>query len=79
MAWFWRIIVLVLLGLLLKNVTVPPVQAFIFWSPGQTWTEWVQWQVRAWQQQVQDLPASLELEIRRFWQEYRPSGNSEEV
>ncbi len=79
MSWLWRILVVILLGLLLKSIVNVPARTFISWSQGLVWVERVQWQIHAWQQEVQDLPASMELEIRRLWQEYHPSGDSQQV
>lgn len=79
MRWLWRIAVLVLLFILVKGIVAPKKQAFIAWPEQSLWLQKVQWNLEHWQEGLQDLPASIEVEIRRLWQDFRPGGDSREV
>jgi len=77
--WVLRILVLLLLVSMLKNVWAPQPQVFITWPEGMNWTQKLAWEVRKWQSLLQDLPASIEAEIRQIWDEFQPDGNGESV
>lgn len=79
MGWIWRILVLTLLVILLKHSLNTPAEAFITWSQGMDWRMKIQWQMEQWQRDLQDLPASMEAEIRRLIQDSSIGGNSEPI
>jgi len=75
MRWLWRILVIVLLVGIFQSVRSEP-QAFI---KQENWVEKLKWEVRNWQRQVQDLPAAVEVEIRRLFSEFKPNGDGKSV
>ena len=79
MRWLWRLIVLVVFLGLVRNFIVPQPNVFISWPEGQDWVQSIQVQVRQWQRITQDLPAGLEVEVRRLWKNFNPNDNAKEV
>ncbi|MHB1651167.1 MAG: hypothetical protein ACYCVD_01655 [Desulfitobacteriaceae bacterium] len=79
MRWLWRIVVLFLLLSLFKIVWVPQPRAFIAWPERNSMVDKIKWDWRRWQEQVQDLPASIEVEMRRLWQDYKPNSDGKPV
>lgn len=79
MRWFWRLITLVIFFGLIKTLFVPQSKTFIAWPEEQNWVEMIQGELRQWQRLSQDLPASIEVEVRRLWKNYQPNGNGKEV
>lgn len=79
MRWLWRIAVLLLLLTLIRGIVLPKPQAFIAWPEQNAWVQKLKWDVRRWQEGLQDLPASIEVEIRRLWQDYQFRGDGREV
>lgn len=77
--WVMRLFGLVVLAVVVKMVWAPEPQAFIAWPEKQDVTERLQWEVKKWQRQFQDFPGSLEVEVRRLFQEFQPNGNGREV
>lgn len=76
----WRIFVMLVFLLLMKNVflnTQP--QAYIVWPEKQYWIERVKFQVEQFQRDAQDLPASVEIQLRRFWKDVKPVNNAKPV
>ncbi|MDP4125355.1 MAG: hypothetical protein Q8912_00180 [Bacillota bacterium] len=79
MRWFWRLLsVLIFLGLL-RTVVDPQQRAFIAWQEGQNWSQKIQAEMRQLQKLTQDLPSSIEVEVRRLWRDYQPKGDGKEV
>lgn len=79
MRWLWRIFVLFLLLSFLKGIVAPQPQAFITWPEKNTFVQKIKWDWQQWRRGVQDLPASIEVEIRRLRQDFQPDGGSTSV
>lgn len=80
MRLIWKVAVFLLIIVLAKKAFSPnPPKDFIDFHGGTSWTEQLQNQLGVWQQQIQDLPASIEVQIKQLWQDVRPSGNGEAV
>lgn len=79
MHWLWRVLVVLLLVLLLRNMYLPQQQAFIFWPQAESWQKNFYWEILEIQKGAQDLPTSLEIEIRRLFQEFQPTGEGKSV
>ena len=79
MRWLWRLLTLVVLLGLGQTLFNPQPKAFIAWSEGQNWVKTIQGELRQWQRLSQDLPASIEVEVRRLWMDFQPNGNGKEV
>ena len=78
MRWLWRILTLSIVLVCLRTL-VPQPEVFISWPEKNSWAPKVQGQIKQLQQFTQDLPASIEVEVRRLWQDYQPSGDGKEV
>jgi hypothetical protein len=79
MRWFWRVFILVMFVFLLKTLAFSEPKAFISWPEGQRWIQQVNMGIKHWQSITQDLPASLEVEVRQLLKDFRSYGNGEEV
>lgn len=79
MRWLWRIFILILLLSFVKSVVAPQPQAFIAWPEKNNLVQKIKWDWRQWRRGVQDLPASIEVEIHRLWQDFQPNGESTSV
>lgn len=75
MRWLWLFI---FLGFL-RTFLDPQPKVFIAWPEGQNWPQKIQGEMRQLQKFTQDLPASIEVEVRRLWKDFQPSGNGKEV
>ena len=79
MRWLWRLLTLIVFLGLIRKVFVPQPKAFIAWPEGHTWEQKLQGEMKQWQKLSQDIPASLEVEVRRLWKDFRPNGDGQEV
>lgn len=79
MRWLWRIAVLFLLLTLVRGIIPGKPQAFIAWPEQNAWVEKLNSEVRRWQAGLQDLPASIEVELRRFWGDVKTGAMGREV
>ncbi|MFZ3102724.1 MAG: hypothetical protein WA131_00690 [Desulfitobacteriaceae bacterium] len=80
MRWLWRLMILfIFISFFKMFLSTPQPQAFITWPERQDWTRRVQWQVQQWQRQAQDLPASVQMEIKHFRDEFQPQGDGKSV
>ncbi|MBP1760427.1 MAG: hypothetical protein H6Q63_1344 [Firmicutes bacterium] len=79
MRWLWRLVILVVFLGLVQTLFAPQPKAFIAWSEGQSWVQKIQGELKQWQRLSQDLPASIEVEVRRLWKEFQPNGDAKEV
>jgi len=79
MRWLWRIAVLLLLLILVRGTVIPKQQAFISWPEQSVWLQKVKWDLKHWQEGLQDLPTSIEVEIRRLWHDVQPLGDGRKV
>ena len=78
MRWFWRLFTLLLVLVCLRTL-VPQPQVFITWPEENSWAPKIQGEIKQLQQFTQDLPASIEVEVRRLWNDFQPSGDGKEV
>lgn len=78
MRWFWRLLTLsiILLGL---RTLVPQPEVFISWPEENSWAPKIHGEIKQLQQFTQDLPASIEVEVRRLWNDFQPNGDGKEV
>jgi hypothetical protein len=79
MRWLWRLMILFIFISLFKMFTVSQPEAFISWPEKKVWTSKIVWQIQQWQHQAQDLPASVQFEIKRFWNKLQPLGGGKSV
>lgn len=79
MRWFWRLLTFLVLLAFLRTLIVPQPKTFIAWPEEKNWALKIQGEIKQLQKFTQDLPASLEVEVRRLWDDFRPSGNGKEV
>jgi len=79
MRWLWRLLTLLVLIAFLRTVIVPQPKAFISWPKEKNWALKIQGEIKQLQRFSQDLPASIEVEVRRLWNDFRPSGDGKEV
>lgn len=79
MRWVWRLVVLFLvLGYFGTFATSQP-KAFIAWQEGQDWSQVINTRMRQLQRFTQDLPASIEVEVRRLWNDFQANRGGKEV
>jgi len=79
MRWLWRLLTLVVLLAFIRTLIVPQPQVFISWPEQKNWAPKIQGEIKQLQQFTQDLPASIEVEVRRLWNDFKPSENGKEV
>jgi hypothetical protein len=79
MRWLWRLMILFIFISLFKLFSTAQPQAFINWPEKKIWTSKIVWQIQQWQHRAQDLPASVQFEIKRFWNELHPLGEGKSV
>lgn len=79
MRWFWRLLTVIVLIGLVQTQFVPKSKAFISSTEGQNWSQKIQWELKRWQKISQDLPASIEVEVRRIWQDLELNGEADSV
>ena len=79
MRWLWRVLFIIMFLCLIRNLTPSEPKTFIAWSVGQNWVQKITLELKHWQSMSQDLPASLEVEVRQFLNDFRSYGNGEEV
>ncbi|MDR3602750.1 MAG: hypothetical protein P4L49_20120 [Desulfosporosinus sp.] len=79
MRWLWRLMTLLLLLGFLRSLIVPQPKAFIDWPERPNWERKIQVEMKQLQKLTQDLPTSIEVEVRRFWKDFQPNGDGKEV
>lgn len=79
MRWLFRLLTLLVFLILVRAFIVPQSQAFISWPEEQTWVCKVQGQMKYIQTLAQDLPTSIEVEVRRLLKDFRTIGNAQEI
>ena len=79
MRWFWRLLTLLIFLVFLRTLIIPQPKAFIAWAEERNWPLKIQEEMKQFQQFTQDLPTSIEVEVRRLWNNFQPSGNGKEV
>lgn len=79
MRWLWRLLTLFILLGFLRTLIVPQPKSFIVWPERANWGQTIQEGMKQLQKLSQDLPASIEVEVRRLWKDFQPNGNGKEV
>ena len=79
MRWLWRLLILFVFLVLVRTHFLPQPKAFIALPEGQNWEQKIQGEIKQWQRLSQDLPTSIEVEVRRLWKDFRPNGAGKEV
>ena len=79
MRWLWRLLTFLVLLAFLRNFIVPQPKVFISWPEAQNLAPKIQGQIKQLQRFTQDLPASIEVEVRRLWNDFQPSGDGKQV
>jgi len=74
-----RLLTVVVLLVFLRSLLTPQPQVFISWPEGKDWAPKIQGEMKQLQQFTQDLPASIEVEVRRLWNDFKPSGDGKQV
>ena len=71
---------ILIFALLLKEAfTSEPHQAYIAWSDEKIWVQRIEWEVKKLQRAAQDLPASIEVVIRRLFRDVKPQVEAKSV
>ncbi|MFZ3130251.1 MAG: hypothetical protein WA125_03905 [Desulfosporosinus sp.] len=79
MRWLWRLLAFLALLVFLRTFIVPQPKAFIAWPEEKKWALIIQGEIKQLQKFSQDLPASIEVEVRRLWNDFRSSGEVKEI
>lgn len=79
MRWFWRLLTFLVLLAFLRTLIIPQSKAFIAWPEEKNWALKIQGEMKQLQRFTQDLPNSIEVEVRRLWNNFQPSGDGKEV
>ena len=79
MRWFWRLLTLFILLGFLRTLIVPQPKSFIVWSDRSNWAQTIQGQMKQLQKISHDLPACIQVEVRRLWKDFQPNGDGKEV
>jgi len=79
MPWFWRLLTFLVLLVLMRTQFFPQPSSFIAWSEEGNWAHRIQGELKQMQKFTQDLPASIEVEVRRLLNDFHPSGAGKEV
>jgi hypothetical protein len=79
MRWLWRLFTILVLLAFLRTLIVPQPKAFIAWPEEKNWALKLQGEIKQFQKFTQDLPASIEVEVRRIWNDFRPSWDGKKV
>lgn len=77
--FLWRIFVVFVFLFLLKSAFNSQTEAYITWPEKQNWVERVKYQVQRIQQDAQDLPANVEIELKRLWKDVKPKNDAKLV
>lgn len=72
MRFIGRIFIILVLVFLLKGILFPEPQAYISLPEAKSWVKQVEWQAYEIQRAAQDLPASLEVVLRRLFRDIKP-------
>jgi len=79
MRWLWRLLTLFVILGFLRTLITPSPRAFIAWPEKSNWVQKIQGEMKQLQRLTQDLPTSIEVEVRRLWKDFRPNGDGKEV
>ncbi len=79
MRWLWRLLTLFVFLGFIRTLFVPQPKAFIAWPERENWLQKIQVEMKQWKKLTQDLPSSIEVEVRRLWNDFRPNGDGQEV
>lgn len=75
----WRIFVILVFILLIKSTFTPQTQAYIVWPEQQNWVERMKFNVDRLQKNAQDIPANVEIELKRLWNDAKPGNGAKLV
>lgn len=70
--FLWRALVIILLVIFIKGASSSEPSAYINSPESRTWVRRVEWEVHRIQRAAQDLPASIEVVIRRLMKDIKP-------
>ena len=63
-----------------KNFMAPDTpKTFIDFESRMSWQERIEGQLKVWQKNIQDLPASIEAHLKQLWEDNEPKGNGKQV
>lgn len=72
MRFIGRIFIILVLAFLLKGILFPEPEAYISLPAPRSWVKQVEWQAYEIQRAAQDLPASIEVVLRRLFRDIKP-------
>jgi len=75
----WRLFVVFVFIFLIKSTFTPQTQAYIVWPENPNWVERVKSQMDRLQKDAQDLPANVEIELKRLWKDVKPGNDAKLV
>lgn len=64
---------------LIKSTFTPQTQAYIVWPEQQNWVDRVKSNVDRLQKSAQDIPANVEIELKRLWNDAKPGNDAKLV
>lgn len=67
-----RVLIIFALAFFLKGILFPEPQAYISLPEARSWVKQVEWQAYEIQRAAQDLPASIEVVLRRLFRDIKP-------
>lgn len=79
MRLIWRILVIVIAIYIVKGFIAPEPQVFISSPEAKLWVERLEWEATKIQKAAQDLPASIEMTLRRLLQDSKPLTEAKSV
>lgn len=79
MRWLWRLLILFVFLVMVRTLLYPQPKAFITLPEEQNWGLKIQGEMKQLQKLSQDLPASIEVEVRRLWKDFLPNGEGKKV
>lgn len=72
MRFIWRIFIIFVLAILVKSAFSKETSAYISSPEVKPWIQRVEWTIQDLQNAAQDLPASIEITIRRIFNDVKP-------
>lgn len=77
--FLWRVFVVSVFFFLIKTTYSSQTEAYIIWPEKPNWVERVKYRVERIQQDAQDLPANVEIELKRLWKDVVPKNDAKLV
>lgn len=72
MRFVWRIFIIFVLAIFVKSAFFEETSAYISSPEVKPWIQRVEWKIQDLQNAAQDLPASIEITIRRIFNDVKP-------